>query len=122
MITSPNAFPNLSCHGRPQGGVGKSRRSSPPPGKSRNFVFSIWGGGPFYSFFSMGGLFATFFSLWGAFSPFGGLFATIISTWGHLCYVFHRVGAFFVFMGSLFWACPPPPPPTKTSAGSHVPC
>ena len=63
----------------PAWGGGKSRPSpSPPPlGKSKKIVGNIVG--LFATFSPYGGLFATFFSLWGPLLPCGGLFATFFS-------------------------------------------
>ena len=85
----------------PRGG-GNSKRSS-PPGKSGIF-FSLYGGAFLLLFLHVRAFYATYLSLWGAFStcedpfsPYGCLFTT----------VFSMFGAFFVFMGSLFCAYPP---------------
>ena len=76
----------------PKRGGGKSR-PSPPPLKKKFIV------GLSATFSSYEGLFATFFSFLGAFSPCGGLFATFTSWWGP-------------FLGLPFH-------PTKISVGAH---
>ena len=99
----------------PAGGWGKSKPSHPPPPplETKNKFFGY-----------IGGLFDTFFFIWGPFCYvlliFGGLFIM----WGPFCYfLLHCGGLFatFYFMmgaflllftswwGPFFWACPPPP-------------
>ena len=70
-------------HGRPQGRVGKSRPSPPPPLKK---VFWLYWGPFCYFFFIYRGLFDTFLSF------FGG--------------PFHHVGPFYFMVEAFFWACP----------------
>ena len=104
-----------------QGG-GKSRRLRPME-KQNNFFRHLGGQynmGHFATFFSYGGggfllyggLFAIFFSIWGAFLllflHMRAILLRFPSYGGPICYFFLHVGAFFVFMGGLFWAAPPP--------------
>ena len=82
------------------GGGGKSiGRRHPPHSKFKKKVFGYIGD-LFATFSSYGGLFATFFLI------FGGIFMM----WGSFCYTFHFM------VGAFFWASPPP---TKISAGTH---
>ena len=55
-------MPRDCKHGRPQGGMGKSRPSPPPPSKIRKKLFGYIGG-----LFTMWGLFATFYFMVGSF-------------------------------------------------------
>ena len=83
------------CHGRPQGGGGWARVGRPHENEKKNFFYYM---GSFFAPFSLyGGLFATFFSLWWAFFTMWCFFATFFS----------MSGAFSVFKGGFFWACPP---------------
>ena len=94
-------------------GEGKSRRSSPPPPQKIKKNLQL---------FSKGGLVATFFSLWGAFSPFGGLFCYFYLHVGPFMLRFSPCGDFFClsYVGAPSLGLPPPP--AKTSAGSHMSC
>ena len=107
------------------GGGGKRRRCPPPLKNHENKIF------------------ATYSSLWGAFSPCEGLSATFLlmdalfrhagafiatfftlwktffAMWGLFCYFFLLIGGLFSYVGT-FLACPPHP--TKISASTHGPC
>ena len=72
--------------------LGRARVGARPPSLSLNKLFRY-----------LVAFFATF-------SPYGGLFHHV----GAFCYFFSLWGAFYVLMGSLFWA-----PSTKVFTGAH---